>query len=356
MWVVAVAIVSGILVFNDADATPGLLTCQRNYATSTRDCLAVVTLADCQARETAGLTDPATLASAEQFLREVQTAVPGCENVHLAKKPEIRAADGNLEFEVAEDQDVKFFRMRRETISLWDMAVTLAKVRTDLSAVQTNASMAATLQASISTVTSGLLARAEVETQDTEQRCRAYTDSKMATLQADQDESRRLLAALDQKVANKTEITASLATLGSQLAATQNQVNVVKSDLAATAAMTNALNATFSPVEAKMRNYTDAQNTLLANDLRAAIAAANLSLSNRISNIFNTTSARSCKEIFGMGMARGDGVYTVANNTKVGYFGVSGVEIIVKVSQEVTPTLKVNETPLFRPGHIVAVL
>lgn len=141
--------------------------CQRDFrpTADADDCSALLQLARCFG--VAGLdemsdTSP-TRQAAEQFMLAQQARQPGCAGAVDQTAPKIRTTRGDITYEVGEGADVRAFRFRRETVSLFDMSSRLEAVEERAStaegAVQeVRSEMAAALSTQASTSASTLVA------------------------------------------------------------------------------------------------------------------------------------------------------------------------------------------------------
>ena len=107
----------------------------------------------------------ATRQAAEQFMLAQQLLQPGCAGAVDRSAPKIRTTRGDVTFEVGEGADVRAFRFRRETVSLFDMSSRLQSVETqqsvtasavDTAVQQVRSEMAAALSTQASTSASTL--------------------------------------------------------------------------------------------------------------------------------------------------------------------------------------------------------
>lgn len=215
--------------------------CQRAYrpAADPADCSALLQIARCFAL--AGLDEmsntSATRQAAEQFMLAQQLLQPGCAGAVDRSAPKIRTTRGDVTFEVGEGADVRAFRFRRETVSLFDMSSRLQSVETqqsvtasavDTAVQQVRSEMAAALSTQASTSASTLAAGLSSLV--------ATSESTLAALVT--SNSRAVAAA-----AAATAATAAAAATAAQdlSTATAAQVNTMNASITAVAARSNIM-------------------------------------------------------------------------------------------------------------------
>jgi hypothetical protein len=147
-----------------AQSVPGCLSRWSDPA-GAQDCASVLALARCFAL--AGVDEMDSLdtlrQSAEQFLLEKQRDQPACADAAEDEAPKMRTARGDVEFEVSEGNDVRAFRFRRETVSLFDVSSRLQTVEGLTTGIPTTVSAA---MATMSTQVAAQLVAARTQTND----------------------------------------------------------------------------------------------------------------------------------------------------------------------------------------------
>jgi len=131
----AVTILSAAIAVRAADPMM-VMQCQVDYANkeeSTPECEALATLAKCFALGGVDTLPPSdsTRKLADDFLLG-QQAKANCHAYEQEAKPAIRTERGDMEFDVDGTKDIKIYRFRRESVSLFDMAERLEAVETEM--------------------------------------------------------------------------------------------------------------------------------------------------------------------------------------------------------------------------------
>lgn len=183
---------------------------------SARDCASILALARCFAL--AGLDEMDSLdtlrQSAEQFLLEKQRDQPACTDTTENATPKMRTARGDVEFEVSESNDIRAFRFRRETVSLFDVSSRLQTVEGLTTGVP------ATVSAAMATMSTQVAAELLAARTQTDERLSTQQSAMVATIA----EARSEVATLSAAVATQSAAVASASTAISALSANMTAV------------------------------------------------------------------------------------------------------------------------------------
>jgi len=195
-----------------------------------------------------------TRQAAEQFMLAQQARQPGCAGAVDQTAPKIRTTRGDITYEVGEGADVRAFRFRRETVSLFDMSSRLEAVE----------NQASTAEGAVQEVRSEMAAALSTQASTSASTLGAALSTQAST-------SASTLVALNAQVALAI---ANAATAAQQLStATAAQVTTVNTALAAATSNITALQLRSS---GKMVGHAQCEVSFITTSLPPIGCAANV--------------------------------------------------------------------------------
>jgi hypothetical protein len=127
--------------------------------------------------------------AAQQQILDAANAHFSCDYASYVEPPTLSTKDANLEVEVDEHHDVVFHRMRRETISVWDLNAQVSNLEDDFVEVQANLNAAmvdleATVDAKTSTIQHNTEVAAAAQNASVSEALEAVVSTVTATIDA----------------------------------------------------------------------------------------------------------------------------------------------------------------------------